>query len=108
MLGTENKDNKLVITLKESRVDMVVARKFKEQLTKTISNKPPIVVMDLNMVEYFDSSALGALVGFMKDIRAYNGVLRLCNINRSILTLLKLSKLDLIFEIFDNLDQALN
>lgn len=86
---------------------MVVARKFRETLTEQISSRPARIVLDLKETEYFDSSALGALVAFMKDVRAYGGNLILCNLSRSLLTLLKLSKLDLLFQIEEDVEAAI-
>jgi anti-sigma B factor antagonist len=108
MVNTESIQDKLVIKVNEIRVDMVVARKFREVLSGKLSDNPKEVILNLENVEYFDSSALGAIVAFMKEIRSYDGKLRLCNINRSILTLLKLSKLDLLFDIRDTLENAIS
>ncbi|MCB1174347.1 MAG: STAS domain-containing protein [Leptospiraceae bacterium] len=107
MLAVEKREETLVIKVSESRVDMVIARKFRELLTEQISNQPKRVILDLSVAQYFDSSALGALVAFMKDVKAYGGELVLCNLSRSLLTLLKLSRLDLLFEISDNLEKSI-
>ena len=93
MISSENRGNALVLRIEEPRVDMVVARKFREGLSAFLKDKPGRIVLDLKNTEYFDSSALGALVAFMKDVKAYGGQLVLCNLSRSLLTLLKLSKL---------------
>ena len=92
----------------ETRVDMVVARKFRETLTQQIQSKPPKIVLDLSKTEYFDSSALGALVAFMKEVKGYGGQLVLCNLSRSLYTLLKLSKLDQLFVISESLEEAVS
>lgn len=107
MISVDTKSNTLVIKVEESRVDMVIARKFRELLNAELESHPKHVVLDLANAEYFDSSALGALVAFMKDIKAYGGELVLCNLSRSLLTLLKLSRLDLLFEISDNLEKTI-
>ena len=100
------RSNTLVLHVEEPRVDMVIARKFREELSSKITDKPKRIVLDLRNTEYFDSSALGALVAFMKDVKSYGGQLILCNLSRSLLTLLKLSKLDLLFEISDDLEKV--
>lgn len=107
MISSENRGSALVLHIQEPRVDMVVARKFREGLSSYLKDKPARIVLDLKETEYFDSSALGALVAFMKDVKAYGGQLVLCNLSRSLLTLLKLSKLDLLFEISDDLEKSI-
>lgn len=106
MISSETRGSALVLHIQEPRVDMVVARKFREGLSGYLQDKPKRIVLDLKETEYFDSSALGALVAFMKDVKAYGGQLVLCNLSRSLLTLLKLSKLDLLFEISDDLEKS--
>jgi anti-sigma B factor antagonist len=106
MIQADKQKNTLVLHVKESRVDMVVARKFRESLTAQIKERPLKIVLDLQETEYFDSSALGALVAFMKDVKAYGGQLVLCNLSRSLHTLLKLSKLDQLFIISESLEDA--
>ncbi len=107
MLSSEKRPDALILTLNEGRVDMVTARKFRESLSEFLTEKPPVVILDLRNTEYFDSSALGALVAFLKDVQAYDGRLILCHLSRSIFTLLKLSRLDSIFLIADDLEGAL-
>ncbi len=106
MIQSESRNNTLILHIQEARVDMVVARKFREGLSSFIKEKPKRIVLDLKETEYFDSSALEALVAFMKDVKGYGGQLILCNLSRSLLTLLKLSKLDLLFEISDDLEKT--
>jgi len=106
MIQSESRNSTLVLHVLEPRIDMVVARKFREGLSSYLKDRPRRIVLDLKETEYFDSSALGALVAFMKDVKSYGGQLVLCNLSRSLLTLLKLSKLDLLFEISDDLEKA--
>jgi len=107
MITAEKHNNSLILHVNEARVDMVVARKFRENLTGHIAEKPGKIILDLEATEYFDSSALGALVAFMKEVKAYGGQLVLCNLSRSLYTLLKLSKLDQLFVISETLEEAI-
>ncbi|KAB2933199.1 MAG: STAS domain-containing protein [Leptonema illini] len=106
MVKAEMEGNILVIQVEEQRVDMVIARRFREMLAEQIKEHPRQIILDLTRASYFDSSALGALVAFLKDIRAYGGHLVLCNLSRSLLALLKLSKLDLLFDIKGSIEEA--
>lgn len=107
MIQAETQKQTLILRVMEARVDMVIARKFREALSESIKEKPKRIVLDLQNTEYFDSSALGALVAFMKEIKAYGGHLILCNLSRSLLALMKLSKLDLLFEIADDINDVI-
>jgi|YNPMSStandDraft_2_1061718.scaffolds.fasta_scaffold06903_4 anti-sigma B factor antagonist len=107
MFTTRQENDILIIETTEQRLDMVIARKFKDQLSEAISNKPKKIIMNLAKTNYFDSSVLGALVSFLRDVKAYGGHLVLCNLSRSLFALLKLSKLDILFDIRPNVQDAI-
>jgi len=107
MFTTRQENDILIIETTEQRLDMVIARKFKDQLSEAISNKPKKIIMNLAKTNYFDSSVLGALVSFLRDVKAYGGHLVLCNLSRSLFALLKLSKLDILFDIHPNVQDAI-
>lgn len=107
MIQSEIQRETLILHVDETRVDMVIARKFREKLTEQIQSQPRRVVLDLKNTEYFDSSALGALVAFMKDVKAYGGELVLCNLSRSLMALMKLSRLDMLFEIKEDIESSI-
>jgi anti-sigma B factor antagonist len=56
---------------------------------------------------YIDSSGLGVLVSLSKKIREQGGELRLANLNDDLRTLFELTKLDSLFHIATNRDEAL-
>jgi len=109
MISSEVKNNRLILKINEPRVDMVIARKFRENLAELArTEEGKVIILDMEKTEYFDSSALGALVAFMKEVKGAGGRLILCNASRNIRTLLKLSRLDSIFTIAETMDEALN
>ncbi|MCX7633454.1 MAG: STAS domain-containing protein [Turneriella sp.] len=99
-------ENGLILSVKETRIDMSISRKFREQVSKLLEKKPQIVVFDLAETEYLDSSALGALVTILRDVKGYGGEIRLANLNQTLKTLFKLSKLESMFKIFDTVEEA--
>ncbi len=86
---------------------MSISRKFREEVGKVIEKKPAILILDFEMTEYLDSSALGTLVTILRDTKAYGGEVRLVNLNQTLRTLLKLSKLETMFKIYDKLEDAM-
>ena len=66
--------------------------------------------MLLNMlnVDYIDSTGLGALVMCSTHSRNTGGVAKLVHLNRRNLELLVLTKIDTIFEVFDDETEAVN
>jgi len=64
----------------------------------------------LNMLEvdYVDSTGLGALVMCSSRLRKTNGVAKLVNVNRRNIELIVMTKIDSIFEVFDDETDAIN
>jgi len=64
-------------------------------------------LIDFSNTGYIDSSGLGVLVSLSKKIREQGGELRLANLNEDLRTLFELTKLDTLFHIANNRDEAL-
>ncbi len=108
MFTKREENDILIIEVTEERLDMVVARKFKDLLSEASSHKPKKVIINLAKTNYFDSSALGALVAYLKEVKSYGGHIIICNLSRSLHALLKLSKLDILFDIKNTMQEAID
>lgn len=65
------------------------------------------LIIDFTNVKFLTSSALGLLIRISKKIYEQNGKLRLCAIDPKIMEVFRITRLDKIFEIFPNQDDAL-
>ena len=65
------------------------------------------VVMQLDQVEFLDSSGLGALVRLMHTSRAKQGDLKLCGVPENIRRTLQMTNLLSLFEVYDSLEEAI-
>lgn len=106
MISLTEKNNHLIIKIEESRMDMTKSRKFHDLLNTQLEANPKNVVLEMGNLVYLDSSAMGVLVAVKKKIERYQGKLVLCNLSRPLLTLLKLSRLDNMFEFSDDLEKC--
>jgi anti-sigma B factor antagonist len=66
------------------------------------------LLINFSKVEYLTSAVLGKLIALHKKIQELNGELKLCGIRPSIYEVFKITKLNKVFEIFDDEDQALS
>lgn len=66
------------------------------------------IILNLLNVDYIDSTGLGAMVMCATRTKNSGGVAKLLNLNRRNVELLVLTKLDLIFEVFDDEMNAVN
>lgn len=73
-----------------------------------IAQTPSIqLIVDFSNVQFLTSSVLGLLIRISKKIYETQGKLRLCSINPKILEIFRITRLDKIFEIFPNVDEAM-
>ena len=79
--------------------DLYSAPEFKAELAAVIATGACTVVVDLMETTFLDSTALGALVGGLKRLRADGGELSLVCSDRSILRLFEITGLDRVFTI---------
>ena len=66
------------------------------------------VILNLKEVDYIDSTGLGTLVICFTSLQKAGGALKLVNLNKRNLELLVLTKLSMVFEIFNDEQDAIN
>ncbi|MCE9589950.1 MAG: STAS domain-containing protein [Planctomycetes bacterium] len=63
-------------------------------------------VLDLREVEYIASSCIGVLVGFLQDLEHVRGRIGLARCQPNVLFLFKVTRLDSVFHLFDDVETA--
>ena len=66
------------------------------------------LILDFSKVRFLSSSALGVLVTLQKKSAAIKGKLLLCGLRKELLDVFKITRLDRLFEIFDDEAGALS
>ncbi len=87
-------------------IDVYTAPKLREQLVELVNDGSFHLVVDMEGVDFLDSTGLGVLVGGLKRVRAHEGSLRLvCNQER-ILKIFRITGLTKVFPIHTSVDEA--
>ena len=79
-------------------------RKYLRELTDAGQHR---LIVDLEGVEFMDSTGLGALISTLKQVREHNGFLRLVCTRRPILKIMGITKLDTVVPVHPTLAEAL-
>ena len=97
------------VTLIEVEGQLIVGNRqeLKQQVLEQLEDGDRKFVIDFAETGYIDSSGLGVLVSLSKKIREQGGELRLSSLNDDLRTLFELTKLDTLFRIADDKEQAL-
>ncbi|MEL7089046.1 MAG: STAS domain-containing protein, partial [Planctomycetota bacterium] len=64
-------------------------------------------VFDLEKVEFLASACIGALVELLREVEPMRGKIALAQVDENVAFLFKVTKLDDIFGLFDDIDEAL-
>ncbi len=95
-IKTEIYKGVFVVTCDGTRLDAAFAQKFFNSLQSFIQKGHTDIVLDLSSVKFVDSTGLGAIVRCLKEIDN-RGLLVLCGVTESVLSLLKMTHLDAVF-----------
>lgn len=94
-----------VVSVK-GEIDVYTAPRLREKIVELANDGHYQVVLDLNGVDFLDSTGLGVLVGGLKRLRSHDGDLSLvCNQHR-ILRVFEITGLTKVFSIYDTVETA--
>lgn len=82
-------------------------RELKQEVVSRLGEGEDRFVLDFEDTRYIDSSGLGVLVSLSKKIRQQGGELRLAGLDDDLRTLFELTRLDTLFQIADDRNDAL-
>jgi anti-sigma B factor antagonist len=88
-------------------IDVYTAPKLREKLVSLVEAGSYYLVVDMEGVEFLDSTGLGVLVGGLKRVRAHEGWIDLVCTQGRILRIFRITGLNKVFSIYDTVDQAL-
>jgi len=105
-LGHYNKDGIGVVTV-EGEIDIHTAPRLRELLIDLVSKNNYQLIINMDKVEFLDSTGLGVLVGGLNRVRAHDGSLDLVCTRERILKIFRITGLTKVFGIHQTVDQAI-
>jgi anti-sigma B factor antagonist len=105
-LATREEGDRTVVQV-TGEVDVYTAPKLREQLVSLVDAGRYDIVVDMDGVEFLDSTGLGVLVGGLKRVRTHDGSLRLVCSQERILKIFRITGLTKVFPIYDSVSDAL-
>jgi anti-anti-sigma factor len=84
------------------------AREFSSYLEKVLNDETGPVMINFEAINYMDSTGLGELIGYLQKFEDRQRKMALVKPSHRILALLKITKLDTVFKIFDSRDTAMS
>ena len=87
-------------------IDVYTAPKLRDKITELVGAGVYDIVIDLEAVEFLDSTGLGVIVGGLKKVRAHEGSLRLVCTQDRLLKIFRITGLAKVFDIHQSADAA--
>jgi anti-sigma B factor antagonist len=106
LIDTKNKNGGIILRLSGKIIGDSVAQ-LKQTIDEKLNSGVKWIIIDLAEVPLMDSSALGTIIAAFLKLREKKGKLALLNAQDSILSVLAITKLDSLFEVYDNMQVAL-
>ena len=88
-------------------IDVYTAPKLREKLISLVEEGSYQLIVDMEGVEFLDSTGLGVLVGGLKRVRAHDGWIDLVCSQSRILRIFKITGLNKVFSIHNSVDEAI-
>jgi anti-sigma B factor antagonist len=104
-LEHRSEDGALVVSPVDKRLDARSAAEFKTRMAELVAAGHRRLVLNISEIEFIDSSGLGAIVSILRQLGG-NGVLVICGACDTVLTMFKLTRLDKVFEMFADEQEA--
>lgn len=95
-----------IVTVQGQRIDAAVALAFKDRMRELTDGGTGTVILDLNHVQFIDSSGLGAIVAAMKNLGVERQLV-LAGLTVTVEKVFHLTRMDTVFSIFSTIEQAL-
>jgi anti-sigma B factor antagonist len=87
-------------------IDVYSAPKLRERLITLVDSGSYHLIVDMEAVEFLDSTGLGVLVGGLKRVRAHDGWIDLVCTQGRILRIFRITGLSRVFSIYDSVADA--
>ncbi len=104
-LSTRESAGTLVVDV-GGEIDVYTSPKLRERLVGLVDEGATSIVVDLDDVEFIDSTGLGVLVGVLKRVRSRGGSLGLVCSREGLLRVFTITGLEKVFAIYPSVDEA--
>lgn len=100
------KNKEIYIIELDGELDLYNAYKVKTLYSKMAEKGIHSIILDLEKLDYLDSSGLGSIIYIFSDMKNHNGKLSLCHLNGTPKSLIQMTHLNRFFLIGDTIEEC--
>jgi anti-sigma B factor antagonist len=104
-LDVTERDGAAILAV-SGEVDVATVPRLREQLHGLVAQGSNRIIVDLDGVDFLDSTGLGVLVGALKRVRSNDGELSLVCTQPRIRKVFEVTGLTKVFSLYDSVDEA--
>lgn len=106
LLINETSTTSAIVAFPMENLDASNVKEFREAML-VVTGRFEVVLIDMNALNFVDSSGLGALLSCLRAMNGKNGQLRLFGMTKPVKALFELVRMHRIFPIFNSQEEAL-
>jgi len=107
MINIEKRDKIDIVSFSVNKINALITDEIREEINKLSGTSNSKIIIDLNGVEYIDSSGFSCFLSIMRSVRNNYGIIKFANPDPGVLELFKLLHLNTVFQIFDDIDTCI-
>ena len=108
MLKTETIQDIIVVRFDNvNRFNALIAEPVKEQLKSYFTKPKTKLILNLEDIDFVDSTGFGVFLSIMKTANNNYGFFKICSIQPEVMELFKLLQLHNVFEIYGSLEDCI-
>jgi len=100
-LATEQVEGATIIVV-GGEIDVYTAPRLRDKISELVGDGVHHLIIDMEAVEFLDSTGLGVLVGGLKKVRAHDGSMQLICTQERLLKIFRITGLAKVFTIHDS------
>ncbi len=90
-----------------NKLNILIAQSLKEEVAQFLTKPNTKLILDMDGIEYVDSSGFGALLSILRNAKNNDSQFKLCNISDDVMELIRLLQLHNVFDICNSLDEGI-
>jgi anti-sigma B factor antagonist len=96
----------VIATPQVDRLDVKTVPEFREEMNRVVDSYTK-VVLNMELINFVDSTGLGALMSCIRRLNSKGGGLRLVALQQQVTAMFRLVRMHKVFDTFDTLNEAL-
>jgi len=105
-IGIDEKEGVSICKI-DGEIDINTAPQLKKAFDRLLKEKKEKILLNMEKVNYIDSSGLATLVELLKNFRKYGARLKLVGLSAKVKSLFEITKLEKLFDISEKEEEAI-